>query len=109
MPAAQAFVAHTPRFITAKEKLNSPARKCFELRHNIVRRDCAKHDGWSYTITVISLLQLAKFNYSKLSKTHRLTHFSKPPHQFDGYLYRWGDELLIINISKYLYKIANTY
>ena len=85
MPAAQAFVAHTPRFITAKEKLNSPARKCFELRHNIVRRDCAKHDGWSYTITVISLLQLAKFNYSKLSKTHRLTHFSKEsPHQFNG-------------------------
>ena len=30
-----------------------PARKCFELRHNIVRRDCAKHDGWSYTITII--------------------------------------------------------
>ena len=51
MPATQAFVAHTPRFATAKEKLNSPARKCFELRHNIVRRDCAKHAGWSYTIT----------------------------------------------------------
>lgn len=54
MPATQAFVAHTPRFITAKEKLNSPARKRFELRHNIVRRDCAKHDGWSYTVTVVS-------------------------------------------------------
>ena len=51
MPAAQAFVAHTPHFATAKEKLNSPARKRFELRHNIVRRDCAKLDGWSYTIT----------------------------------------------------------
>ena len=52
MPTAQAFVTHTPRFITAKEKLNSPARKRFELRHNIVRRDCVKHDGWNYTITV---------------------------------------------------------
>ena len=54
MPAAQSFVAHTPRFITTKEKLNSPARKRFELRHNIVRRDCAKHDGWSYTITSVT-------------------------------------------------------
>lgn len=52
MPAAQAFVAHTPRFATAKEKLNSPARKRFELRHIVVRRDCAKHAGWSYTITI---------------------------------------------------------
>lgn len=52
MPTSQAFVAHTPRFVTVKEKLNSSARKRFELRHNIVRRDCAKHDGWSYTITV---------------------------------------------------------
>ena len=70
MPAAQAFVAHTPRFLAAKEKLNSPARKRFELRHNIVRRDCAKHDGWSYTIT---LLSLAKVTYPKLTKNDHPT------------------------------------
>ena len=58
MPAAQAFVAHTPRFIAAKEKLNSPARKRFELRHNIVRRDCAKHAGWSYIIADIVTSQI---------------------------------------------------
>ena len=61
MPAAQAFVAHTPRFLAAKEKLNSPARKCFELRHNIVRRDCAKHAGWSYTITFVLLIQICLY------------------------------------------------
>ena len=44
-------------FIAAKEKLNSPARKCFELLHNIVRRDCAKHDGWSYTITEVLMIK----------------------------------------------------
>lgn len=52
MPTSQAFVAHMSRFVTAKEKLNSPARKRFELRHNMVRRDCAKLNEWSYTITV---------------------------------------------------------
>ena len=33
------------------------ARKRFELRHNIVRRDCAKHDGWSYTITEVLMIK----------------------------------------------------
>lgn len=32
-----------------------PARKRFELRHNIVRLDCAKHDGLSYIITVTTV------------------------------------------------------
>ena len=64
MPAAQAFVAHTPRFLAAKEKLNSPARKRFELRHNIVRRDCAKHDGWSYTITASFVNVIAQTDLS---------------------------------------------
>ena len=27
------------------------AREQVKTRHNIVRRDCAKLDGWSYTIT----------------------------------------------------------
>ena len=27
-------------------------REQAKTRHNIVRRDCAKHVGWSYTITV---------------------------------------------------------
>lgn len=66
--ATQAFVAHTPRFITAKEKLNSPARKRFELRHNIVRRDCAKHDGWSYTITDRFYHLLYLYNKSLISR-----------------------------------------
>ena len=33
------------------------ARKCFQPRHNIVRRDCAKHDGWSYTITEVLMIK----------------------------------------------------
>ena len=31
---------------------NFPAREQVKTRHNIVRRDCAKHDEWSYTIIV---------------------------------------------------------
>ena len=44
MPIAQAFVAHTTRFVTAKERLNSTAHKRFELRHNINEATCAKQD-----------------------------------------------------------------
>ena len=43
---AQVFVAHTQRFVAAKEKLNSSARKRFELRHNINEATCAKLNEW---------------------------------------------------------------
>lgn len=46
MPTAKAFVAHAPRFTTAKEKLNSSTRKRFKTRHNIYEATCAKQDKW---------------------------------------------------------------
>ena len=46
-PLALKTAPHAPR----RRIAILPARKRFKTRHNIVRRDCAKHDGWSYTIT----------------------------------------------------------